>query len=549
MDHQHRQVERQMSGEASIAALLRVALYKRMKAVAAFPILVALCAAAIVMTLPKRYDASATIQIDPRQKSMPEESATSAAAEPKAMHETIDAELSAVRSARVLRGAIDALHLDDDPEFRSYSPASWISRLLGAAPGRNTETALSKRLSVSRLRNTLLVSIHMSSSDPIKSARIANAIAAAYLKDWSAAKSSAETAATMLGQRLKDDLDGDGIVSQSERVFASFLAQYGQNSKVPGPSIVAIATPPHEATAAKPASTAGMAFVLALISSIAMALLLEIKTSTRGSRVKSAFACSHVTSLPAIPAHDETSARACRFVLAEPSGAYAEAVRETCRELEKRRGGSPSRLTLVVSALPGEGAECLASNIAHQYAIAGHAPLLIDADLRMGALTRQLAGSSASGLLDQMANRKPAASAILRDCATGLHFLPACGPAPVPLPVRDILRSTAFADVIAALRRDFVTIVMSAPPLLTADDASILAELADDIVFVSAWQRTPKRFAKQALAKIAACQPKIVGAALTDIAYEKYPIIMSLYEVLDEMRAVAPRPVFKTHAA
>ena len=546
MDHLDRQVERHKSSEASIFALMRVALYKRMKAVAAFPILVALCTATVVLALPKRYEASATIQIDPRQNP---KTTISAAADLEPQHGTVEAQLSALQSGPVIRSAIDALHLDDDPEFKSYWPATWLSRVLGATPGRDTEAAVLQRLSVSRLRNTLLVSIRMTSSDPVKSARIANAVAGAYLKDWSAGKLSVETAATILGRRLKDDIDGDGITTESERVFASFLAQYGQNSEVPGPSIVAAAMPPREATASKPVRTAGMAFALALVAAAGLALLLEIKTSTRAARVESAFACPYMTSLPTIHAHGATSARACRFVLAEPAGSYADAIRETCRELEKRRSGSPSRLTLVVSALAGEGAEYLASNIAHQYAIAGHAPLLVDADLHMASLTRQLAGQSSSGLLDRIADHKPVASAILRDCATGLHFLPACGPAPVPLPVRDILRSTEFADVVAALRRDFVTIVMSAPPLLTADDASILAELADDIVFVTAWQKTPKRLAKQALAKIAACQPKIVGAALTDIADWEYPEIMSLYEVLDEMRAVAPRPVFKTHAA
>lgn len=545
MDQQHRQIERQ-DGDESIAALMRVAIYKRAKAVAAFPIVVALCAAAVAMTLPVRYDATAVIQIDPRQKSKP---ATPDTTGHELKQETIDAEVSAVTSTPVLRTAIDALHLDNDPEFTPRGPSSWLSRTLGSSPTQDIEAALASRLSVSRMRNTLLVGIRMSSSDPAKSARIANAVAASYLKEWSATKSSAETAATMLGQRLKDDLDGDGIVSQSERVFASFLAQYAQNSEVPGPSIVTAAVPPREATAARPARTAAIAFAVAILAAAGLALLLEIRTSTRASRVRSAFACPRMTALPMIEARDATSSRACRFVLAEPEGAYAEAVRETCRELEKRRSGSPSRLTLVVSALPGEGAECLASNIAHQYAVAGHTPLLIDADFRTATLTQQLAGHSASGFLDRMAGRKPVANAILRDCATGLHFLPACGPSPIPIPVRDILRSKAFADAIAALRKDFVTIVMAAPPLLKADDARILADLADDIVFVTAWQKTPKRVARQALSKIAGCQAKIVGAALTDIAAREDTAIMSLYEVLAEMKAVAPRRIFKVHAA
>ncbi len=546
MDQQHRQIERHNGGDESIAALVRVAVYKRAKAVAVFPIVVALCAAAVALALPARYDATAVIQIDPRQKSKP---ATPDTTGHELKQETIDAEVSAVTSAPVLRTAIDALNLDHDPEFTPRGPISWLSRKLGTSPTQNIEAALASRLSISRMRNTLLVGIRMSSSDPAKSARIANAVAASYLKEWSATKSSAETAATMLGQRLKDDLDGDGIVSQSERVFASFLAQYAQNSEVPGPSIVTAAVPPREATTARPARTAAIAFAFATLAAAGLALLLEIRTSTRASRVRSAFACPRMTALPMIEARDATSSRACRFVLAEPEGAYAEAVRETCRELEKRRSSSPSRLTLVVSALPGEGAEYLASNIAHQYAVAGHTPLLIDADFRAATLTQQLAGNSASGFLDRIAGRKPVASAILRDCATGLHFLPACGPSLIPIPVRDILGSKAFADAIAALRKDFVTIVMAAPPLLKADDARILADLADDIVFVTAWQKTPKRVARQALSKIAACQPKIVGAALTDIAAREDTAIMSLFEVLAEMKAVAPHRIFKAHAA
>ena len=86
-------------------------------------------------------------------------------------------------------------------------------------------------------------------------------------------------------------------------------------------------------------------------------------------------------------------------------------------------------------------------------------------------------------------------------------------------------------------------------PHVADDDARTLAGLADDIVFVTAWQKTPKRLARQALGMIAAYQPKIVGVALTDIADREYTAIMSLYDVLEEMRTVAPVPAFRTHVA
>jgi Mrp family chromosome partitioning ATPase len=91
---------------------------------------------------------------------------------------------------------------------------------------------------------------------------------------------------------------------------------------------------------------------------------------------------------------------------------------------------------------------------------------------------------------------------------------------------------------------------MTAPPLLTATDANLLAELADEIVFATAWQKTPRRVAQKALTTIAAHHGKLAGAALTGIVEaSQNASIMSLHDVLDEMRRAAPRPAAKVDAA
>lgn len=547
MDQQDRQLGRKSSGEALGFDTVRAAIYKRIKAVAAFPVVFALGAASIVLLLPETYEATATVQIDPRQRA--HHLAEPGASEIEAQRQTIEAELRVLQSEPVLRRAADALHLDQDPEFSFAAPVAWLYRLAGRTPESQAEASIARRVSISRLRNTLLVNIRVSTRDAQKSARIANAIAESYLADWSDGRASAETAATMMGQRDKDDFDGDGKITESERMFGALLAQNRQSLEVPGPSLAARAVPPSDATAARPLRAGAFGFALALAAALSTAVLLELKSSTRSAHVAAALACPHTTSLPPLPAHGTTPAHACRFILSEPSGTYADAVRETCRELEKRRGGAASRVTLVASALPDEGAECLASNIAHQYAVAGHSVLLVDADLRTGSLTRRLAGASTAGLLDQIASRKPVENAILRDGATGLHFLPACGSSLVPIPVHDLLRSRAFADALAGLRENFVTIILSAPPLLASGDAAILADLVDDIVFATAWQKTPKRLARKALAALSAHQGKLVGAALTDVAGREDGSIMSLREILEEMRTSAPQVGSRPRAA
>lgn len=550
MEPKERKVEKHVGAGARGFARARVAIYRRLKAIVLFPIVLTLGVVVVISVLPKRYDASATVQIDPRQRSQ----AAVARGNPdlETSQPTIEVELQTIKSEPVIRHAVQALHLDEDAEFKPHWPGSLFGGLFATSSRTATETALYNRLSISRIRNTLLVNIRVSSSDPEKSARLANAIADAYVEDHAEARSSLETAASILGQKPDAATTRNGTPSASERVFESLVAEYKPALEFPGPRIVAKAEPPHDDAAPKRDRVAAISFLLALGAAIATALLLEFQSSThiRASRVRTTLSCPHVTSLPAI--EDKEVAlplRACRFVLAEPAGGYAEAVRKTCRELERRRGGAHSRLTLVVSALPDEGAECLASNIAHQYAVAGHSPLLIDADLRIRTLTRQLAGNSTCGILDQIAGHQPIEKAILRDCATGLHFLPASGPAPIPIPIQDVLTSKTFADAIATLKENFVTIVLSAPPLLTATDAHILAGVADEIIFATAWQRTPKRLARKALASLEAHQQKLTGAALTEIRERQDDSIMSLYEVLEEMRSIAPIPRFDTNAA
>jgi uncharacterized protein involved in exopolysaccharide biosynthesis len=170
MNPTNRKIEKRRS-KGQPFGLLRVAVYKRLKAVAAFPIAVALGAAVVASALPKRYEAVATIQIDPRQRS---QNATATDAEnPYANRPTIETELKDLQSDPVIRDAIASLHLDRDQEFKPFWLTSAISNLFGARPEADTETAVLDRLSVSRLRNTLLVHISVSSSDPVKSARVA----------------------------------------------------------------------------------------------------------------------------------------------------------------------------------------------------------------------------------------------------------------------------------------------------------------------------------------------------------------------------------------
>ncbi len=546
MDQHGLELDEHEGGGASGFEHARRAVYKRIKAIAALPILFGICTAGIVLSLPDRYEASAVIQIDPRQKSAAEAASDKEA--PKSDQHTIESEIAMLRSAPIVHRVIDELGLGTDAEFVASWPRALASKVLRfqSPPETNTQAAVSGRIAVSRIRNTLLLSVGFSSNDPAKAARIANAIADAYLKDQMEAKW--RSAATTLAPGSPNDLSAaassaGGNLTASELVFETLVAQYGQSLQLPGARIVEKAEPPRVAAAPKRKSLVAMASATGLVIAIALALLLELSApgGAKTHNVQQTLLCPHMTSIPAMfaDATAQPPTRAARLVLAEPAGQYAEAIRNACTELQSRSSGEPSRVVLVVSALPGEGAELFASNLAHHLAMAGGSPLLVDVDLRMKALTRQLAGQSVRGLLDQIASHQPVEDAILRDGTTGLHFLPASGLAPIPLSVPSALRSAAFANAIAGLRERFATIILSAPPMLPVGDARVLADLADQIVFVTAWHKTPRQIAKQALTSLGVNQRKVVGAVLTDVADETDVSIMSFADIFDEIRRAA----------
>lgn len=264
-----------------------------------------------------------------------------------------------------------------------------------------------------------------------------------------------------------------------------------------------------------------LALVGALAAGLMLVLVLEFATSGVGrpEDVERIFDLAHLSSVPFATRPGEVfdRMRTIRLVVAEPSSPYAEAIRGARREIDVRRTHGSARLIQICSSLPGEGASIVASNLAHHYAMTGNRVLLIDGDLRRANLTRELAAGRPTGLLEALAAQTPVEAAILRDGRTGLHFLPANGPLPSHLSSAELISSPAMGAALESLKRQFDTIVIDAPPLLPVIDGRVLADHADQIVFVMTWRRTPKQLAKRALKSLGFNHRKVVGVVMNEV--------------------------------
>ena len=333
----------------------------------------------------------------------------------------------------------------------------------------------------------------------------------------------------------------------SKQLYELLLGRYKQTSEtqdlqLPDARIVEQADVPLHPSSPKRKQIVLIALIAGFGLGMMLALGLEFATPgvSHPDDVERSLEVAYMASVPAIaiqgPGVDPL--RSIRLVLAEPRGIFAESVRGIRRELDMRHRSGTSRVIMLASSLPGEGADIIASNLAHHYALTGQRVLLIDGDLRRAPLTRKLAPQRTRGLLDALVHGLPVESAILHDTASDLYFLPAMSPTPLETARPEMLASRRMAETIQSLTQQFDVIIIDAPPLLPVVDARILADYADQIVFVTTWRQTPKQLAKRALQSLGFNHAKVAGVVMNKVAQHA---LEDSYALGTRMGSPAPR--------
>lgn len=223
------------------------AIRQRVKLILLSTVIVTAAAAAFVATLPNRYEGVASVQIDQRHKEIA--NVKNVISDLKADAATVDSEVEVMKSRQILSRVIDQLALRGDAEFTATSsvqrmavwlgwskppfrqidrgqPASIGDLITSAGEPERDEIAraVEQRLKVSRVRNTLLLEIRFWSADPVKAARIANAIADTYLKMQIELKTRAMQDAS---GRLQETLVGlREKVVEAERAIERFKSEH-----------------------------------------------------------------------------------------------------------------------------------------------------------------------------------------------------------------------------------------------------------------------------------------------------------------------------------
>ena len=180
-----------------------------------------------ILTAPTLFSATTSILVDSRQgRSLSIDTVFNLSADTS----QLESQLKLVMSQTVLRRVVETEKLLNDEEFGAAKPGL-VQRILSVirrAPPEITQQdkldsavdALAKNMSVRRSERTYVIDIQVSSQDAQKSARLANAVAKAYLDDASDARSDV---VRLEGDYVRDQLaDLRGKMQEAEQRVAIF---------------------------------------------------------------------------------------------------------------------------------------------------------------------------------------------------------------------------------------------------------------------------------------------------------------------------------------
>jgi uncharacterized protein involved in exopolysaccharide biosynthesis/Mrp family chromosome partitioning ATPase len=157
-----------------------------------------LMAVLFVLVVPHRYTAVTQILIDPTDLRAVGNDLTQANQANDAALLQVESQVRVLTSDSVLRRVIDAESIDHDPEFVDQPSAlRGLTAAFGFGGAGDADTtltalnALKRSVQVKRAERTYVVDVSVNSRDPAKAARIANAIAQAYLAEQTDVRSDA----------------------------------------------------------------------------------------------------------------------------------------------------------------------------------------------------------------------------------------------------------------------------------------------------------------------------------------------------------------------
>jgi capsular exopolysaccharide synthesis family protein len=206
-------------------------------------------------------------------------------------------------------------------------------------------------------------------------------------------------------------------------------------------------------------------------------------------------------------------------IYTKPKGATSEAIRTLRTNLQFSLIDETKKVIMVTSSIPGEGKSFISANLAGAFSMVNKKVLLIDCDLRKGRQATIFNVQDDKGLsmllLEDVRNYKR----YIRQ--TDVEKLDLLLNGMVPPNPSELLGSTKMQELMEELRNTYDIIILDCPPVSAVTDAVVLSNLADKIVIVSSYKKTPYELLSSTCKAFDAVKEKLAGVVINQVKRKK----------------------------
>jgi non-specific protein-tyrosine kinase len=202
------------------------------------------------------------------------------------------------------------------------------------------------------------------------------------------------------------------------------------------------------------------------------------------------------------------------ITLTDPRSAAAEAYRTLRTNIEFSGVDEQLRTLLVTSSGPSDDKSVAAANLAVAMADGDRPVILVDADLRRPSQHLLFGLSNEQGFTNLFKDETILGNPPLQTIPNTTLQVLTSGPLP-PIPSQ-LLASKKIDKVLSQLAQMAEIIIFDAPPIITVNDASLLASKVDGVLLIVRAGGTKRDHVKAAKDRLEKVNARLIGAVLTN---------------------------------
>ena len=174
------------------------------------------------------------------------------------------------------------------------------------------------------------------------------------------------------------------------------------------------------------------------------------------------------------------------------------------------------RIIGLTSAERGDGKSVSAINTAYSFALTGKRVLLLEGDLRLPTVSKNLNVTQIPGLSNFLSNQNDITSIVKKDILTKNLDVITSGDIP-PNP-SELMGSNKMKSLLSTLSKEYDYIFIDMPPINSVSDAIVASPLLDGMLIVVRQNYTDRTLLLKAMSQFEYADVKVLGFVFNDVS-------------------------------